>query len=225
MNNDAFLRRLERTLRRIEIDQTEIVEMLGEVRSHLEETGETPLDAFGEPEQYAIQRTGVDPETLHIPIWPRVAAIALWWLAGSTALTAVWSPGRSGAVVAWNAALAVVAAAGGLWLWHRHRPLLPTGSRLRRFEMSTTRRACVVVGLAATTAALGYTLIPYQADGIDCGYAWAEVSSDPGPCLTAAQDRARVAIISAIGVAFVAASAFTLAGSPRTPRVTNGPHH
>ena len=90
MTNDEFLSRLERALRSIEIGQDRITELLGEVRSHLEETGDDPVVAFGEPERYAFERTGVDPRRYKSSLGARALAVWLWLVAVSTMLGGVW---------------------------------------------------------------------------------------------------------------------------------------
>ncbi|GHO59788.1 HAAS signaling domain-containing protein [Ktedonobacter robiniae] len=53
---DTYLEQLTACLQRYGLDNHQIGEILAEIESHLAESGETPLEAFGPPEVYAEER-------------------------------------------------------------------------------------------------------------------------------------------------------------------------
>nr|BBH87479.1 hypothetical protein KTC_22300 [Thermosporothrix sp. COM3] len=56
MNLDAYLEQLSVCLQRYGLDNQHISDIIAEVESHVAESGESPLDAFGPPEAYADAR-------------------------------------------------------------------------------------------------------------------------------------------------------------------------
>lgn len=67
-SNDTYLEQLENALRRRGLDSAHTAEVLEEVTNHLNESGDRPLEAFGEPDEYAAalvatnQSDAADPE-------------------------------------------------------------------------------------------------------------------------------------------------------------------
>lgn len=53
---EAYLEELSACLQRYGLDNHQISEIIAEVESHLVESGETPLEAFGPPKVYAEER-------------------------------------------------------------------------------------------------------------------------------------------------------------------------
>jgi hypothetical protein len=53
---DTYLQQLSACLQRYGLDNQQISEIIAEVESHLVESGETPLEAFGPPDVYADER-------------------------------------------------------------------------------------------------------------------------------------------------------------------------
>lgn len=51
--DNAYLEQLESALRRRGLDATHAAEVVEEVTDHLNESGDRPLEAFGEPDEYA----------------------------------------------------------------------------------------------------------------------------------------------------------------------------
>ena len=216
MTNDEFLSRLEHTLRSIETGQDRITELLGEVRSHLEETGDDPVIAFGEPERYAFERTGVDPQRYKSSFGSRALAVWLWLVAVSTMLGGVWPTIGSAPDVVWRLLLSAGAGLIGWRLWRRHPRLGPGVLRRAYVRSSVAQRAILMLSVAAIVAAVGFTLLPYETDGRDCGYAWAAISKDDDVCRQAAEDRTRSAVVVGGGAIIVLGAAFALLGSPRS---------
>lgn len=56
MTTDAYLEQLSARLQRYGLESQQISDIVAEVESHLAESGETPLDAFGPPDDYAEER-------------------------------------------------------------------------------------------------------------------------------------------------------------------------
>lgn len=56
----AYLPELEQALRRRGLDQTRTAEVLKEMADHLAESGDRPLEAFGEPEEFAASLLAAD---------------------------------------------------------------------------------------------------------------------------------------------------------------------
>lgn len=67
-SNNTYLEQLEIALRRRGLDSTHTSEVIEEVNNHLNESGDTPLETFGEPDEYATaliasdQPDAADPE-------------------------------------------------------------------------------------------------------------------------------------------------------------------
>ncbi len=60
---DAYLEQLSACLQRYGLDSEQIGEIIAEVESHLAESGEAPLDAFGPPYVYAEKRVAARERT------------------------------------------------------------------------------------------------------------------------------------------------------------------
>lgn len=56
----TYLMQLERALIRRGLDDARTADVIGELSSHLNDSGERPLEAFGDPEQYAAALLTVD---------------------------------------------------------------------------------------------------------------------------------------------------------------------
>lgn len=59
-SESTYIEALERALRRRGLDASHTAEVIEEVTNHLNESGDQPLDAFGEPEQYAADLVAAD---------------------------------------------------------------------------------------------------------------------------------------------------------------------
>jgi len=213
-----FIRRLERALERIDLEHQYIAEILKEVRTYLAESGEDPVEAFGQPENYAFNRTGANPDDFKPSVLARILAIYLWVIALSTIIVALPPIGRSSFAL-WNLVLAVLLVSGGTVLWRRNRPVAPTRSIMRLSMLTTGQRLALIGVLVSVIAAIWYTLLPYQVDNLDCGYAWAAISKDNGACAHAAENRVRTATVTAAATAVAAIGAALLLPGRR------GRHH
>jgi len=213
-----FIRRLERALERIHLENQHIAEILEEVRSYLAESGEDPVEAFGQPENYAFNRTGANPDDYRPSVLARILAVYLWMIALSTIISAVWPAGRSTSFALWNLVLAILLVTGGTVLWSRNRPVGPTRVALSLSMLTTGQRVALIGVLISVIVAVWYTLLPYQVDNLDCGYAWAAISKDNGACARAAADRVRIATVSggAATVAGIGAAALLAGRRGRT---------
>ena len=60
-DDGGYLEQLGRALRRRGLEPSRTAEVVGEVADHLAESGERPVDAFGDPEQYAATLLAADP--------------------------------------------------------------------------------------------------------------------------------------------------------------------
>ncbi|MBO0783383.1 MAG: hypothetical protein J2P37_31610 [Ktedonobacteraceae bacterium] len=56
MMHHTYLEQLSASLQRYGLEYSQIGEIIAEVESHLQESGEEPLDAFGPPDAYAEKR-------------------------------------------------------------------------------------------------------------------------------------------------------------------------
>ncbi len=56
MNTETYLERLAASLQRYGVESAQIGEIVGEVESHLAESGEDAVEAFGPPDAYAEHR-------------------------------------------------------------------------------------------------------------------------------------------------------------------------
>ncbi|GHO48174.1 HAAS signaling domain-containing protein [Ktedonospora formicarum] len=56
MMHDAYIEELSACLQRYGLESKQISEIVAEVESHIAESGESPLEAFGPPEAYAEER-------------------------------------------------------------------------------------------------------------------------------------------------------------------------
>ncbi len=56
----SYFEQLERALRRRGLDASRTAEVVKEIVNHLTESGDRPLEAFGEPEQYAAALVAAD---------------------------------------------------------------------------------------------------------------------------------------------------------------------
>ena len=59
-DDGTYLTELERALRRRGLDESRTAEVVAETSNHLAESGDRPLDAFGEPELYAAALVDAD---------------------------------------------------------------------------------------------------------------------------------------------------------------------
>lgn len=119
-----YLARMERVLRRLRIDPQVISDLLREVSSHVQDSGDDPIETFGEPEAYALRRVGVAHSNLRTPWWPRLISMWLWWVAFATVANLFWNPGYSNRLVLWNIILVVGLVSSGLAIWFRNRPVI-----------------------------------------------------------------------------------------------------
>ena len=56
----SYLAELERALKRRGLDESRSAEVIRELSNHFAESGDQPLEAFGEPEQYAVTLLAAD---------------------------------------------------------------------------------------------------------------------------------------------------------------------
>jgi hypothetical protein len=143
-NLDEYRQQLVVALRTYHVPAARIGEAVAEVESHLADTGEDPVDAFGEPDEYAraLSRSGTG--RARASRWTNfvvgVVAFGATAVATSALLNGRWLPAA-------GAALAIAVLGGWLYLTRdRHRIVDPrTGGTLR---LPVPRWAFVVMAVA-----------------------------------------------------------------------------
>lgn len=144
---DAYRQQLVLALRMYDVPAPRIGEAVAEVESHLADTGEDPVDAFGEPEEYARALSRSEKKS---PVWTNYIVGVVSF--GSTAVTTSalldgrWLP----------AAVSVLAlAALGGWLYHtreRNRIVDPRTGETLRFPVPRWAFVVMAVSLAGLVA-------------------------------------------------------------------------
>jgi hypothetical protein len=129
-------------LRMAEVPGPRIGEVLSEVRGHLADSGEDPVEAFGPPEEYAAALAGARAprtrrERLREGLTGASFALGGWWLADGATALATGEPTRVGPMPLVAAALAAV---GGSWALEQ----VVSSSRARMV------RGVLVIALALT---------------------------------------------------------------------------
>ncbi|GAB3356001.1 HAAS signaling domain-containing protein [Modestobacter lapidis] len=102
-------------LRMADVPGPRIGEVLTEVRGHLAESGEDPVEAFGAPEEYAAALAGdraltAPAERLRSGLTGAAFTLGGWWLADGATTLATGGPAELGPVPLVAAALAAAAA-------------------------------------------------------------------------------------------------------------------
>lgn len=140
---DAYRQHLVAALRRYDVPAPRIGEAVAEVESHLADTGEDPVDAFGEPDEYARELSrDARPRTDWTNFVVAVVSFAAAGVATMALLNGRWLPAAC-------AALALAALGGRLYATRgRNRIVDPrTGATLR---LPVPRWAFVVLAVALT---------------------------------------------------------------------------
>ena len=84
--------RLLYSLRMRDVPGERIGQVLAEVEAHVAETGEDPVEAFGPPQEYAVQVVAVTGRVGRWRLTPRVAVVSLLIALGAFAATS-WTMG------------------------------------------------------------------------------------------------------------------------------------
>jgi hypothetical protein len=145
---DEYRRQLITALRMYGVPAPRIGEAVAEVESHLGDTGEDPVDAFGDPDEYAreLSRSPRRPARTSTNFIVAVVSFGAAAVAMSALLNGRWLP-MAGAVLA--------LAALGVWLHrtrHRNRIVDPRTGRTLNLPVPTWAFVIMAVALAALLA-------------------------------------------------------------------------
>ena len=132
--SETYVRQLLTALRTREVPAARIAEVVAEVESHLAETGEDPVDAFGAPREYAAAVAGEDSRSF---LGTVPAALLGGLTGGAVALTTFAVVERDDRVLGVPLAVAIVAslaltAATAVLAQRQYRPVLDPRTGRRR---------------------------------------------------------------------------------------------
>ena len=160
MTTAKYTQDLLSALRLRDVPSDRIGEVLAEVESHVAETGESPYDAFGTPQEYAAAVSPkIDPWSPALWAQAAVGGLTGWALAVSVMSLISGDDAPFGLPA--GLLLVVALGLGGLMVWavHRHTGAVPDPRTGRSMAPSGARPTMVVLTvLVAAVAALAVVL-------------------------------------------------------------------